>query len=135
MSEGFDGDHWNAALREELAKAGTNGNVGSRIVSESDRVRVWLLELAPGERLGFHTHVQDYFWTATSAGRARSRYGDGRVADMEYQIGDTAHFTFATGESMTHDLENIGNTTLCFTTVEFFGSANQPLIPPRHPQA
>ena len=101
MSEGFDGEHWNAKLREELAKAGTNGNVGSRIVSESDRVRVWLLELAPGERLGFHTHVQDYFWTATSAGRARSRYGDGRVADMEYQIGDTAHFTFATGESMT----------------------------------
>ena len=135
MSDGFDGEHWNAALRDELATAGTNGNVGSRIVSESDRVRVWLLELAPGERLGFHTHVQDYFWTATSAGRARSRYGDGRVADMEYEIGDTAHFTFAAGESMTHDLENIGKTTLCFTTVEFFSSANPPLIPPQHPQA
>ena len=135
MSDRFDGEHWNAALREELATAGTNGNVGSRIVSESDRVRVWLLELAPGERLGFHTHVQDYFWTATSAGRARSRYGDGRVAEMEYEIGDTAHFTFAAGESMTHDLENIGKTTLCFTTVEFFGSANPPLIPPQHPQA
>ena len=131
MSLVFDGPHWTRAFNEELAGASTNGAVGSRIVSESDRVRVWLIELAPGERLGFHTHVQDYFWTATSAGRARSRYSDGRVAEMDYNIGDTAHFTFAKGESMTHDLENIGDTTLCFTTVEFFGSANPPLIPRR----
>ena len=131
MSQTFDGPHWTPALRAELAEAGANGNVGSRIVSESDRVRVWLIELAPGERLGFHTHVQDYFWTATTAGRARSRYGDGRVAEMEYDVGDTAHFTFAAGESMTHDLENIGDSILCFTTVEFFGSANPPLMPPQ----
>ena len=131
MSQTFDGPNWTPALRDELASAGANGNVGSRIVSESDRVRVWLIELAPGERLGFHTHVQDYFWTATTAGRARSRYGDGRVAEMEYDVGDTAHFTFAAGESMTHDLENIGDSILCFTTVEFFGSANPPLIPPQ----
>lgn len=131
MSAMFEGPHWTSHLQDELATAGKNGQVGSRIVSESDRVRVWLIELAPGERLGFHTHVQDYFWTATSAGRARSRYGDGRVAEMEYAIGDTAHFTFAAGDSMTHDLENIGDSTLCFTTVEFFGSANPPLIPRR----
>ena len=131
MSAMFEGPHWTSDLQDELATAGKNGQVGSRIVSESDRVRVWLIELAPGERLGFHTHVQDYFWTATSAGRARSRYGDGRVAEMEYAIGDTAHFTFAAGDSMTHDLENIGDSTLCFTTVEFFGSANPPLIPRR----
>ena len=64
------------------------------------------------------------------AGRALSRYGDGRVAEVDYSIGDTMHFTFARGESMTHDLENTGDTVLCFTTVEFFGGANEPLIPP-----
>ena len=131
MTNDFDGPHWTPDLNKELDEAGSNGTVGSRIVSESDRVRVWLIELAPGDRLGFHTHVQDYFWTATTAGRARSRYSDGRVAEMGYEIGDTAHFTFAKGESMTHDLENIGNSTLCFTTVEFFSSANAPLIPPQ----
>ena len=31
-------------------------------------------------------------------------------------------------EAMTHDLENIGDTTLCFTTVEFLDSANAPLM-------
>lgn len=124
----FDGPHWTPALRKELAGAATNGRVGSTVVSESDRVRVWLLALQPGERLPFHTHVQDYFWTATSPGRARSRYADGRVVDMDYALGETRHFSFKPGESMTHDLENIGDTVLCFTTVEFFGSANPPLF-------
>ena len=34
------------------------------LVSESDRVRVWTIRLKPGERIGFHRHVLDYFWTA-----------------------------------------------------------------------
>ncbi len=122
------GPGWTDDLRAELAQAGTNGRVGSEIVSESDRVRVWLIEMQPGERLPFHTHVLDYFWTATSPGRARSHYSDGRVAEMDYKRGDTMHFHFARGESMTHDLENIGDTVLSFTTVEFLDSENPPLF-------
>ena len=124
----FAAPHWTPDLRAEMEAGRTNGRVGTRIVSESDRVRVWLIEMQPGERLPFHTHVQDYFWTATTAGRARSRYADGRVAEVTYAVGDTRHFSFAKGESMTHDLENIGDSVLCFTTVEFFGSANPPLL-------
>ncbi len=124
----FDGPHWTDALRAELRQAAGNGKVGSRIVSETDRVRVWLIEMQPGERLPFHTHVLDYFWTATSPGTALSRYGDGRVAEATYATGDTKHFSFANGESMTHDLENVGDTVLCFTTVEYLDSANAPLL-------
>lgn len=127
-TETCTGPHWTDELRQELAQAGTNGRVGSRIVSESDRVRVWLIEMQPGERLPFHTHVLDYFWTATSPGKARSRYADGQVAEVEYAVGDTKHFQFAKGESMTHDLENIGDTVLSFTTVEFLDSENAPLL-------
>lgn len=126
-ADALDGPHWTEALRSELAKAGTNGRVGSWIVNENARVRVWLIEMQPGERLPFHTHVLDYFWTATSPGKALSRYSDGTVAETEYACGDTKHFHFAKGESMTHDLENIGDTTLSFVTVEFFDSENEPL--------
>lgn len=104
-----------------------NGLVGQTLVSQSDRVRVWLIALEPGGYLAPHCHQLDYFWTATSAGRARSVYGDGRVAEREYAVGDTAHFTFAAGEFFTHDLRNIGDTTLSFTTVEFLDGANPPL--------
>ena len=124
----FSGPHWTPEALKELKSAGTNGRVGSKLVNESDRVRVWLIEIKPGERLPFHTHVLDYFWVATSPGRTRSRYGDGKVAEADYAEGDTRHFTFGPGESMTHDLENIGDTVLTFTTVEFLDSANKPLF-------
>ena len=115
---------------EELARAmgPGNGMVGQRLLSETDAVRVWRIELAPGERVAFHTHVLNYFWTALSSGRSRSTMGDGRMVETAYETGTTKHFTYAKGEKMVHDLENIGDTVLAFTTVELkIGSANAPL--------
>jgi beta-alanine degradation protein BauB len=123
----MDGQHWTDVLRAEAEAARTNGRVGHRLVSETDDYRVWLIDLAPGERIGFHTHVLNYFWVATSAGRARSRHLDGRVVEMDYALGDVRHMTYGASESMTHDLENIGETRLTFTTVEDKRSANKPL--------
>ena len=115
------------ALKEEFVARAGNGQVGSRLVSETERVRVWHLSLKPGERIGFHTHVLDYFWTAVTAGQARSHYGDGRTVEVSYLTGDTQHHRYGLGEFMIHDLENIGETELVFTTVEFLDSANAPL--------
>lgn len=123
----MDGQHWNDLLRAEAEAARTNGRVGHRLVSETETYRIWLIDLAPGERIGFHTHVLNYFWVATSAGRARSRNLDGRVTEMDYALGDVRHMAYAAGESMTHDLENIGPTRLTFTTVEDKRSPNAPL--------
>jgi len=118
------------ALKEEFVARAGNGQVGSRLVSETERVRVWHLSLKPGERIGFHTHVLDYFWTAVTAGQARSHYGDGRTVEVSYLSGDTQHHRYGLGEFMIHDLENIGETELVFTTVEFLDSANAPLVLP-----
>ena len=115
------------ALKEEFVARAGNGQVGSRLVSETERVRVWHLSLKPGECIGFHTHVLDYFWTAVTAGQARSHYGDGRTVEVSYLSGDTRHHRYGLGEFMIHDLENIGETELVFTTVEFLDSANAPL--------
>lgn len=114
-------------LAVELTAARGNGCVGTRLLSEDRRSRVWTIVLAPGERIGFHTHVLDYFWTAATSGRARSHYDDGRVAEVEYEAGEIQHLSFEAGRSMTHDLANIGDTELIFTTVEFLDSANPPL--------
>lgn len=104
------------------------GMVGQRLLSETDTVRVWRIDLHPGERVPFHTHVLNYFWTALSAGRSRSAFADGKSVETSYEIGTTKHFTYSEGERMVHDLENIGDTILSFTTVELkIGSANAPL--------
>ena len=119
---------WPVWRKEEFARNQMNGVVGQHLVSETAEVRVWLIDIAPGQRLPFHRHVLNYFWTATSEGRSRSVYGDGRVTDTHYKPGDTRHTSFGPGEFMVHDLENTGSGRLSFVTTELkIGSANQPL--------
>lgn len=114
--------------KAELEKAPKNGRVGHTLVSETDAVRVWVISLKPGERLPYHCHVLNYFWTATSEGATRSHFSDGTTAESSVRIGDTRHYTFAAGERMIHDLENIGATPVSYVTVELkIGSANVPL--------
>jgi len=36
------------------------GGVGTKVVFEDDRVRVWVLKLAPGERSAVHRHEVDH---------------------------------------------------------------------------
>lgn len=121
---------WSAWLREEFQRNQFNGCVGTALLSETDRVRVWSIRLQPGERIGFHRHVLDYFWTAVTSGRAISHTQDGGTIERHYYAGETQHESYAVGEAKVHDLENIGDTDLIFTTVEFLDSANDPLPVP-----
>lgn len=122
--------HWPEDIRRDLERDDTSGAVGSVLVSETERVRVWHLHLPPGKRCNFHRHVLDYFWTVHNPGRARGYYQDGRIVDVEHYAGETKHFTFGGGEHFVHSVENIGHTDLLFTTVEFKDGANPPLPVP-----
>ena len=66
-------------LTQEFLDRTGIGEVGSELVSETDRVRVWHIHARPGERLKVHTHVLDYFWTILGPGRARNHLPDGRT--------------------------------------------------------
>jgi len=125
----------NQKVELDQALSPGNGMVGQRLLSETEAVRVWRIDLKPGERVPFHTHVLNYFWTALSAGRSRSTLADGKIIETRYEVGTTKHFTYGLGERMIHDLENIGDTDLSFTTVELKqGSANAPLPLPLKPE-
>jgi hypothetical protein len=69
----------------------------------------------------------DYFWTAVTPGRARSHAEDGTIVEAVYAAGETRHFIYGKGEYKIHDLKNVGDQDLWFTTVEFLDSANAPL--------
>jgi hypothetical protein len=45
--------------------------VGTRVMFENERVRVWDLVLAPGESLAKHVHKLDYFFIVESGGLIR----------------------------------------------------------------
>jgi mannose-6-phosphate isomerase-like protein (cupin superfamily) len=121
---------WPADIRADFAANAHNPCVGTRLLSEDRRVRVWEIRLRPGERIGFHRHVLDYFWTAVISGRALSHNQGGPSVEAVYAAGDTKHHVYRPGECKVHDLENIGSTDLVFTTVEFLHSANAPLSLP-----
>lgn len=118
---------WPEGLYEDMLAHQSNGCVGSVLVSETDRVRVWHLLLPPGKRCPFHRHVNPYFWSVHRAGKARGYFSDGRIKDVEHYVGETKHFYYGPGEYMLHSVENIGDTELEFTTVEFLDGANEPL--------
>lgn len=118
---------WEPWRLEELRRDAYNGRVGMELLSETDRVRVWSIDLPPGQRLPFHRHVLDYFWTSLANGKARHHYDDGRIVEVENHVGETKHLYFKKGEYFIHDLENIGDTNLRFITVEFLQGENEPL--------
>ncbi|WP_281931412.1 hypothetical protein [Roseibium album] len=122
--------HWPEGLYGAMKTEEFNGVVGSTLVSETDQVRVWHLRLPPGKRCPFHRHVNPYFWSAHRAGKARGYFSNGEIKDVEHYEGETRHFFYGEGEYMLHSVENIGDTELLFTTVEFLDGPNTPLEVP-----
>ena len=124
---------WPAEIRAEFEREARNPNVrvGQQLISENEKVRVWGIHLKPGQRVGFHRHVLDYFWSATTSGRGRQYFNDGEMREYSYTAGETRHESYSPAEFKVHDLENIGNTDLTFVTVEFLQSANKPLAIPQ----
>lgn len=123
--------HWPAGIYEEMLASHDNGCVGSVLVSETDRVRVWHLHIPVGCRCKFHRHVNPYFWSALNPGTARGYFSNGVIRDTVHYVGETKHFYYGPGDYMLHSVENVGDTDLAFATVEFLDGTNDPLaIPP-----
>ena len=125
---------WPAAIKAEFEREARspNGCVGTELLSETDKVRVWIIRLKPGERAGFHRHVLDYFWTSVNGGRARQHLMDGSTVEHTYSAGETRHESYGPGEFKVHDLENLSSEDMIFNTIEFLDSVNRPLpIPDR----
>jgi quercetin dioxygenase-like cupin family protein len=127
-----DKSEWPAEIAAEFEREAKNPNpcVGSRLVSENHKVRVWMITLQPGERIGFHRHVLDYFWTSVTGGRGRQHVHDGTTVEYTYQPGETRHETYGLGQYKVHDLENLGDKEMVFMTIEFLDSANKPMAVP-----
>ena len=124
---------WPPEIAAELEIEGRSPNpcVGTELVSESDRVRVWMIRLKPGQRIGFHRHVLDYFWTSVTGGRGRQHVLDGTTVEYTYAPGETRHETYGPGEFKVHDLENLGDKEMIFMTIEHLQGANKPLPLPQ----
>jgi hypothetical protein len=110
-----------ADFADELAAAPANLDVGTALLFENDRVRVWEFRLEPGARGPFHAHTHPYFWTCVDEGMARQRSADGVVRVRRYARDETQFWDQRPDAPTLHDLENVGKTVLRFVTVELLG--------------
>ncbi|MGH2630080.1 MAG: cupin domain-containing protein [Actinomycetota bacterium] len=110
----FDTDDY----ADELAAASHNHDLGTSLRFENDHVRVFEVRLEPGERGPFHVHDRTYFWTVVEPGRGLQRFDDGTYVVRDYRPGETRYLVHSPQDSLVHDLENVGSSTLRFVTVE-----------------
>lgn len=110
-----------AAFADELGAALDNHDLGTSLWFENDRVRVFEVRLAPGERGPFHVHDRAYVWTVVEPGRGLQRFADGTWVTRDYELGETRFLEHAPDDALVHDLENVGTTPLRFVTVELRG--------------
>jgi hypothetical protein len=109
-----------AEFAEELAAAHENFAVGTRLLLENERVRVWDLTLAPGERVPFHRHRTSYLYRCHAGGPTLVRSPEGNALLYESVTDEVTFHPIGPDDVVVHDLENAGEATLSFTTVELF---------------
>jgi hypothetical protein len=80
--------------------------VGTRVMFENDRARVWEQRLAPGDSLAGHTHRLPYFYVVIDGGKIR--LGDGIWQSRPDEVG---FYDLKPGEERSDPrLENVGST-------------------------
>ena len=102
----------------ELEAAPANRQIGTSLWFENDHVRVFEIRLEPGQRGPFHVHDATYFWTVVAPGRGLQRFVDGTLVVRDYALGETKYLENSPDDPLVHDLENVGDSTLRFVTVE-----------------
>lgn len=85
------------------------GQVGTQVLYEDDRVRVWDLSLAPGESLVKHIHCLDYLYIVESGGLIRFANPDDPAEYKDVQFDDDQVRFHVVGEGKVDNrLTNIG---------------------------
>ena len=83
-------------------------NVGTKLLFENDRVRVWDLSLAPGESTGVHRHEHDYFFVVIGGGKLQGVQADGTKGKPRTMQDGEVHWREIDGEAV-HEAVNVGD--------------------------
>ena len=86
--------------------------VGTRLLFENERIRVWDLALAPGESLEKHIHRLDFCFIVVQGGALRHVDPDNPANDQDVQYQNDQIVFIEAGNGIIHNrLINVGATT------------------------
>lgn len=86
-----------------------SSDVGTKLLFENDRVRVWDLRLQPGESTGLHRHETDYLYVVIGDGTLQGRDGAGKDKPVNAMADGDVVFRDIDGEDI-HEAINVGQT-------------------------
>ncbi|HEX3655129.1 MAG TPA: hypothetical protein VHV55_04960 [Pirellulales bacterium] len=85
-----------------------SGEVGSKLLFENERVRVWDLTLAPGESTGVHAHHCDYFYVVIGDGELEALNADGSLLHRGPMEDGEVHYRGIDDDPAVHEAVNVG---------------------------
>lgn len=83
--------------------------VGTKLLFENDRVRVWDLALPPGESTGLHRHKHDFLYVVIGEGQFQTGFADGTRDPARAMSDGDVRFRAVDGETI-HEGINVGAT-------------------------
>lgn len=106
----------------------TSDRVGTTVLFENERVRVWDHVLDAGERGELHTHRNEYFWLVIEGGPGIPEDADGTTRSYDFAPGQVGYWrpSAADGDAWTHTLNNVGSSRLRFIVVEILADSTPP---------
>jgi quercetin dioxygenase-like cupin family protein len=99
-------------------------SVGTELLFENDVVRVWSLELAPGEASPFHRHELDYVYVYVTPSTLAYMGEPGRVERVR-EYGDGYVRYTSVGSGIQHHIRNVAETVHRQVLVELKTSHGQ----------
>jgi hypothetical protein len=80
--------------------------IGTEMIFEDDQVRIWTIDLAPGEEAPFHTHLLDYTTITIEGDMVERINADGSRDRIPAQAGAVTRWYQSTQR---HGLKNVGS--------------------------
>ena len=91
-----------------------DGEVGTEFLFENDHVKVWNLDLEPGQPSQWHHHQNWYVTIVTVPGTLRADFTDGSSSTDIYPVG-AVHFR---DKDSVHQVTNVGDSRYVNVIVE-----------------
>jgi quercetin dioxygenase-like cupin family protein len=79
-------------------------DIGTKLIFENDRVKVWEFTLQPGQSIGLHTHMRDYLILPIETSTVEVTRPGRPIEVREYAAGSVIW----RDKGETHDARNVG---------------------------
>ena len=91
-----------------MSEQTVSSEVGTRLLFENERVRVWDLQLAPGQSTGKHRHVHDYLYVVIGDGQLQAADEEGNNGEARDRQDGEVVFNALAGEDAVLEAINVG---------------------------